>query len=58
MRKFLSKIAAGLAVLSLISANVEACTIMLVTKGASEDGSIFLGHSDIEYGLYIHRAIK
>ena len=50
MKKFLSKIAASLAALSLMSVNVEACTIILVTKGASEDGSVFLGHSDIEYG--------
>ena len=50
MKKFLSKIAASLAALLLMSVNVEACTIILVTKGASEDGSVFLGHSDDEYG--------
>lgn len=50
MKKFLSKVAAGLAVLSLVSVDAEACTIMFVTKGASVDGSVFVSHSNDGFG--------
>ena len=50
MKKFLSKLAVGAAILSLVSVDVEACTIMLVTKGASTDGSVFVSHSNDGFG--------
>lgn len=50
MKKFLTKLAVGLAALSLISVDAEACTIMLVTKGASTDGSVFVSHSNDGFG--------
>ena len=50
MRKFFTKLAVGVAVLSLVSVDVEACTIMLVTKGASTDGSVFVSHSNDGFG--------
>lgn len=51
MKKFLTKLAVGLAALSFISIDAEACTIMLVTKGASTDGSVFVSHSNDGFGL-------
>ena len=50
MKKFLAKIAVGLTVLSAVSFDAEACTITLVTKGASADGSVFLSHSNDDFG--------
>ena len=46
MKKFLTKLAVGLAALSLVNVDAEACTIMLVTKGASADGNVFVSHCD------------
>ena len=46
MKKFLTKLAIGLAALSLVNVDAEACTIMLVTKGASADGNVFVSHCD------------
>lgn len=48
MKKFLATICA--AALSIMSVDAEACTIMLVTKGASTDGSVFVGHSNDGFG--------
>lgn len=50
MKNFLSKTAAGLALLLLVSGDVSACTIMFVTKGASTDGSVFVAHSNDCFG--------
>ena len=49
MKKFLTKLAVGLAALSIVNVDAEACTIMLVTKGASTDGSVFVSHCDDEF---------
>ena len=46
MKKFLTKLAVGLAALSFVNVDAEACTIMLVTKGASANGSVFVSHCD------------
>ncbi len=50
MKKFLTKFAVGLAALSFINVDAEACTIMLVTKGASADGNVFVSHCDDGFG--------
>jgi len=50
MKKILAKLAIGLTVLSAVSVDAEACTIMLVTKGASTDGSVFVSHSNDGFG--------
>ena len=50
MKKFLTKLAVGLAALSLVNVDAEACTIMLVTKGASADGNVFVSHCDDGFG--------
>ena len=50
MMKIFAGIVAGLAVLLIMNVNAEACTIMLVTKGASADGSIFVAHSNDGFG--------
>ncbi|MBR0260707.1 MAG: C69 family dipeptidase [Selenomonadaceae bacterium] len=50
MKKHLKKLAVGLAIMSLVSVDAEACTIMLVTKGASTDGSVFVSHSNDGFG--------
>ena len=50
MKKFFAKLIVGLMALSIINVNAEACTIMLVTKGASTDGSVFLSHSNDGFG--------
>ena len=42
MRKFV----ASMVLFSFMALNAEACTIMLVTKEASEDGSIWVSHSN------------
>ena len=46
MKKFLTKLAVGLTVLSTVNVDAEVCTITLVTKGASADGSVFVSHSN------------
>ena len=42
----LKKLIAGAAMLSLMGVSAEACTVMVVTKGASEDGSMIVAHSN------------
>ena len=46
MKKFLTKLVVGLAALSIVNVDAEACTIMLVTKGAS----VFVSHCDDGFG--------
>lgn len=51
MKKFFATLATGLTALTLMNADVNAaCTIVLVTKGASADGSVMVAHSD-DYDL-------
>lgn len=50
MKKFLAEFAVGLAALSIVNVSAEACTIMLVTKSASTDGSVFVSHSNDGFG--------
>ncbi len=50
MKKFLTKLAVGLVAVSLVNVDAEACTIMLVTKGASADGNVFVSHCDDGFG--------
>ena len=38
----LKKLVAGVAMLSLMNVSAEACTVMVVTKGASTDGSMIV----------------
>ena len=44
------KMIAGLALASLMAVNAEACTVMVVTKGASADGSVIVSHSNDGFG--------
>ena len=46
MRNYLRLVAAIVVGVSLSAGTAEACTTILVTKGASSDGSIFVSHSD------------
>ena len=46
----LKKIIAGMAVASLMAVSAEACTVMVVTKGASTDGSMIVSHSTDGFG--------
>ena len=47
LKKKIAKLTVGLAILTLADANVQAaCTTVLVTKGASADGSIMVATSD------------
>ena len=45
----LKKSALGLAMFLLLGASAEACTVMVVTKGASEDGSMMVSHANDGY---------
>lgn len=49
MKKFLATVATALAMFTL-NADVDACTIVLVTKGASADGSVMVAHSEDGFG--------
>ena len=40
------KLVAGMVMLSFMTMNAWACTVTLVTKGASVDGSVFVSHSN------------
>ena len=47
MKKFFATLATGLTALPMMNSDVNAaCTIVLVTKGASADGSVMIAHSD------------
>lgn len=50
MEKFFSIVVVFTAIFFFASNVAEACTIMLVTKGASADGSIFVAHSNDGFG--------
>ena len=45
----LKKLALGLAMFLLLGASAEACTVIVVTKGASEDGSMMVSHANDGY---------
>ncbi len=46
----MKKLLTALVLLSLTAASAEACTVMLVTKGASEDGTVIVSHSNDGFG--------
>lgn len=50
MKNFLSVTIVALAVIIFMASNVSACTVMLVTKGASADGSVIVAHSNDGFG--------
>lgn len=50
--KAITAIAAGLAFLSLASGRASACTNVIVTKGASADGSVFVSYAADSHQLF------
>ncbi len=43
---FAEKLIAGAVMVSLLNVSAEACTVMMVTKGASQDGTTMVSHSN------------
>lgn len=46
----LKSLAVGVTTLLLMGVSAEACTVMVVTKGASTDGSMIVSHSNDAFG--------